>query len=41
MENEILRYNANLEISKFREILEFNMVKNNGYWKNHYWNILK
>ena len=36
MENEILRYNANLEISKFREILEFNMVKNNGYWKNHY-----
>ena len=36
MENELLRYNANLELSKFREILEFNMVKNNGYWKNHY-----
>lgn len=36
MENELLKYNANLELSKFREILEFNMVKNNGYWKNHY-----
>ncbi|CUO76099.1 class II D-tagatose-bisphosphate aldolase, non-catalytic subunit [Clostridium sp. NSJ-49] len=36
MENELLKYNANIELSKFREILEFNMVKNNGYWKNHY-----
>lgn len=36
MENELLKYNANLELSKFREILEFNMVKNNVYWKNHY-----
>ena len=36
MENEIFRYNANLEISKFRELLEFNMLKNNGYSKNHY-----
>lgn len=37
MENELLKYNANIELSKFREILEFNMVKNNGYWKNHYY----
>ena len=36
MENELLKYNADLELSKFREVLEFNMVKNNGYWKNHY-----
>ena len=36
MENELLKYNVNIELSKFREILEFNMVKNNGYWKNHY-----
>lgn len=36
MESELLKYNANFELSKFRDILEFNMVKNNGYWKNHY-----
>lgn len=36
MEKELLKYNPDFEISRFRDILEFSMIKNPSNWKNHY-----
>lgn len=36
MENQLLKYNPNFEISKFVDILEFSMIRNPKDWKNHY-----
>ncbi|WP_029699073.1 class II D-tagatose-bisphosphate aldolase, non-catalytic subunit [Clostridium sp. Ade.TY] len=36
MENELLKYNPDLELSKFIDVLEFNMVKDPKDWIKHY-----
>lgn len=36
IENELLKYNSNVELSNFIEVLDFNMVKNNKDWVHHY-----
>lgn len=36
MENELLKYNPNLELSKFIDVLDFNMVKEPKDWIKHY-----
>ncbi|WP_300381073.1 class II D-tagatose-bisphosphate aldolase, non-catalytic subunit [Clostridium sp.] len=36
IENELLKYNSDVEISKFMEILDFSMVKEPKDWINHY-----
>lgn len=36
IENELLRYNQNLELSNFIEVLDFSMVKNPKDWVHHY-----
>ncbi|GAB6169121.1 tagatose-bisphosphate aldolase subunit KbaZ [Clostridium carnis] len=36
MENELLKYDSNIELSNFIEILDFSMVKDPKDWKNHY-----
>lgn len=36
IENEILKYNSNVELSNFIEVLDFNMVKNHKDWVHHY-----
>lgn len=36
IENEILKYDSNAELSNFMEILDFSMVKNPKDWVHHY-----
>lgn len=36
IEEELLKYNPNFELSRFREILDFVMVKDPSKWKEHY-----
>lgn len=36
MENELFKYNAEVEVSHFIETLDSTMVKNSGNWKKHY-----
>jgi D-tagatose-1,6-bisphosphate aldolase subunit GatZ/KbaZ len=36
IENELLKYNSNVEISNFIEILDFSMIKEPKDWINHY-----
>ena len=36
IENEILKYDSNAELSNFMEILDFSMVKNPKDWMHHY-----
>ncbi|WP_315068729.1 class II D-tagatose-bisphosphate aldolase, non-catalytic subunit [uncultured Clostridium sp.] len=36
IENELFRYNSDFEVSRFREILDFVMVKNPSQWEKHY-----
>lgn len=36
MENELFKYNAEVEASHFIEALDASMIKNSGNWKKHY-----
>lgn len=36
IENELLKYNENVELSNFIEVLDFSMIKNPKDWVNHY-----
>lgn len=36
IEEELLKYHPEFELSKFREVLDFAMVKNPKQWKKHY-----
>lgn len=36
MENELLKYNPDLELSRFMDVLEFNMIKDPKDWEKHY-----
>lgn len=36
IENEMFKYNANIELSKFRDVLDFIMANRPNYWKNYY-----
>lgn len=36
IENELFKYNPDIDLSNFEEILEFSMVKEPKDWKNHY-----
>ena len=36
MENELLKYNPDLELSRFMDVLDFNMVKDPKDWIKHY-----
>ena len=36
IEEELLQYNDKFELSRFREILDFEMVKDSRQWEKHY-----
>ena len=36
IEEELLKYDSNIELSKFKEILDFTMIKNPAQWSKHY-----
>lgn len=36
IENELLKYDSNVELSNFIEVLDYNMVKNPKEWMHHY-----
>ena len=36
IEEELLKYNDEFELSRFKEILDFEMIKNPKQWEKHY-----